>query len=216
MTGAAPAGPPFPVVRWLALAWLALWVPSYAITWGWLNFVQLCDIAVLVTCLALWRGHALWLSSQAVSSIVIHGVWTLNLVSRLAGGPPLLSGTDYMFDEAFPVAVRMMSLYHVFWPALLLWALRRTGYDRRGLALQSGLAAVVLAASRLTPEVYNINNAFRDPLFDRSWGPAPLHLTMILTAIVLIVYWPTHALLSRTLPPARPSLHRANLERRCG
>ena len=41
----------------------------------------------------------------------------------------------------------------------------------------------------------NLNYAYRDPIFHRAWGPAPLHLAVIFIPLVALIYWPTHVLL---------------------
>jgi len=87
----------------------------------------------------------------------------------------------------------------------LLWALSRVGYDRRGLLLESAIALVLLGVSRLFSPALNLNYAYRDPLFHRSWGPAPLHVGIIFAGFLGIVYWPTHLMLARFLSPARRS-----------
>lgn len=184
-------------MRWAALLWLAVWMPSYVSVWGWVNFLHLCDVAAILTCAGLWRGSALLLSSQAVSSIVVDLVWDLDLAWRLARGEHLIGGTEYMFDARFPAFVRVLSLFHVFWPVLLLWSLRRVGYDRRGLMLQSGIALIGVVAGRLAGPEANVNFAFRDPILHRAWGPAPLHMTLMLCGLVGILYVPTHFVLSR-------------------
>ena len=63
--------------------------------------------------------------------------------------------------------------------------------------LQAGIAAVLLVAARFFPAELNRNYAYRDPVFDRAWGPAPVHLTIIFVGIVALLYWPTHVLLAR-------------------
>ena len=52
------------------MAWLLVWGTSYARVWGWANFLHLCDIAVILTFVGLWRGSSLLISMQALSSIV--------------------------------------------------------------------------------------------------------------------------------------------------
>ena len=49
-----PWRPVFPVMRWLALAWLFIWVPTYWVVWGWPNFLHICDVAVVLACIGLW------------------------------------------------------------------------------------------------------------------------------------------------------------------
>lgn len=190
---------PFPVLRWAALAWLAVWVPAYWAFYGPTVFLNLCDIAVILTCLGLWRGSPLLLSTQALSSLVIDGAWILDLGWRAATGRHLVGGTEYMWDPGYPPWLRALSLFHVLLPVTLLYALRRVGYDRRALYAQSALAAVVLVASRALGPETNANFAFTDPFFGRAWGPAPVHLAAILGGLVL-VYAATAFVLRRRFP----------------
>ncbi len=57
--------------RWLALLWLVVWFAAYWHAWGPANFLHLCDVAVILTCIGLWTNNALLTSSQAVSSVLI-------------------------------------------------------------------------------------------------------------------------------------------------
>lgn len=190
-------------MRWAAVLWLGVWVPAYARTWGWTNFLLLCDIAVILTCVGMWRGDRRLLSMQAVGSMVPDGLWTLDVVGRLALGSHLIGGTEYMWDAKYPLWVRLLSCFHVVWPVLLVWALRRVGYDRRAFAAQSWLAVGVLGVSRLFGPAENLNYAFVDPVLKRSWGPAVTHLGLMLGALIAVLYWPTHQVLLRTLGDAR-------------
>ncbi len=196
----------FPRLRWAAVGWLVVWTPSYAAVWGWRNFLQLCDVAVFLSAAGIWRGSPLLLSSQALSSLVVDGLWSLDVAWRLATGRHIVGGTEYMWDASRPLAVRLLSLFHFFLPPLLLGCLRerRVGYDRRGLHLQIGIAAATLAVSRFVgDEVTNPNFAFRDPFYRRPLGPPLAHLAITLGALVAAVYVPTHLVLGRVLPRAR-------------
>ena len=204
MAAASPAGAraghPFPRARWAALLWLSLWVPAYASVWGLANFLHLCDVAVILTCAGLWTGSALLLSSQAVSSLVTDLLWDIDAGSRLLTGRHAFGGTEYLWDPSFPLAVRLLSLFHLVWPALLLWSLGRVGYDRRGFPLQVALASVLLVASRFAGPALNLNYAFRDPVFHRSLGPAPVHLAVSILGLAALIYLPAHLALARLFP----------------
>jgi hypothetical protein len=186
-------------LRVAAAAWLVLFVAVYGWAYGAANFIRLCDVAVIVTCLGIMTGSALLVSSQAVSSLVVDLAWDLDLLGRLLLGRHLIGGTEYMWDPSYPLWVRLMSLFHVAWPPLLVAVLRRLGYDPRGFALQCAIAAVVLAASRFILPGENLNFAHRDPFFHRSWGPAPVHLGLTYAVLVGAVYWPTHLVLRMAL-----------------
>jgi len=194
---------PFPRMRWAALLWLLLWAPAYASVWGAFNFLHLCDVAVILTCAGLWSGSALLLSSQAVSSILIDLLWDVDVASRLLTGRHLLGGTEYLWDASFPLAVRLLTLFHVVWPVLLVWSLRRVGYDRRGYWMQVALASCLLVAARFTDPRLNINYAFRDPFFHRSLGPAPVHVAVSIVGLAVLVYLPVHLVLARLFTEER-------------
>jgi hypothetical protein len=191
-------------IRWSALAWLLVWIPAYWHTWGVANFLHLCDIAVVLTCLGLWSNSPLLLSSQAVSSLLIDTAWVVDAATRFLTGRHWIGGTEYLFDSSFPLWVRLLSLFHVVMPFLLLWALYRVGYDRRGCVVQCAIAIPVVVFARLaaTPKT-NINFVYADPFFHRLWGPWPLHIMAVLAFLMLVVYLPTHLLLSRLFPSPR-------------
>jgi hypothetical protein len=184
-------------LRWIALLWLLFWVPVYWRTWGPANFLHFCDIAVILTCIGLWTNDALLLSSQAVSSVVIDIVWTLDVSARLLFGRHVIGATEYLFDPAFPLWTRLISLFHIVMPLVLLWSLSRVGYDRRGWKLQSAIALPVLIASRLVTPNQNLNFAVADPIFHRAFGPAPIHIGIMFLILVFVIYFPTHFVFMR-------------------
>jgi hypothetical protein len=190
-------------LRWLALLWLAVWFPAYWHAWGPANFLHLCDIAVILTCIGLWTNNALLLSSQAVSSVLIDVVWTLDVAARFFFGRHLIGGTEYLFDGSTPLWARMLSLFHIVLPFILLWSLHRLGYDDRGWKLQSLLLLPVLVASRFVTPDKNLNFAVTDPFFHRTLGPIPLHLALTYLFLVWVVYFPTHLLFRRLFPASR-------------
>jgi hypothetical protein len=186
--------------RWSSLIWLAVWTPAYWRVWGAANFLHVCDIAVILTCIGLFFSNSLLLSSQAVASIFTDLLWDVDAGWRLFTRRALTGGTDYMWDAHYPLWARLLSLFHIVWPIILICALMRVGYDRRGLRLQSAIAALALIAARFANPAMNINYAFRNPLTDRAWGPAPIHITLIWISFVLLIYLPTHLILARLLP----------------
>jgi hypothetical protein len=193
MSAPAPSPTAFPAwLRWLAILWLAIWIPAYWRTWGASNFLHLCDIAVILLCLSLLTNNALLLSSQAVGSLLVDLAWMLDVAWRLLTGRGLFGGADYLFDASYPLWVRLLTLFHVLMPVLLLWVLARTGYDRRGWALQCAIALVAFVAARFTSPEANINYAFHDPFIHRAWGPPPIHVLTSWLFMAVVVYLPTH------------------------
>lgn len=200
------SGAAFPRLRWVALGWIAVWLPAYLWKYGWHVFLNLCDIAVILTCIGLWTGNPLLLSSQAVSSLVVDLAWNVDLVARALSGHHLVGGTEYMWDPKWPLWLRALSAFHVLLPPTLVLAVRRAGYDRRALGVQAAIALAVMVVSRLTlgPDE-NQNFTWRDPFLGRSWGPATVHVGLTWAVLVGAVYWPTHAALKRLMPRAATS-----------
>jgi hypothetical protein len=192
-------GHPFPRLRWAALLWLVAWGATYAVVYGFGNFLHLCDVAVILTCVGLWRGSPLLLSMPALN-ILIDLAWDLDLGWRLATGRHLLGGTEYMWETKYPLWVRLLSLFHLFLPVVLLWALRQLGYDRRALTAQSVLGLALITAARALGPAVNVNYSWQDPFFHRAWGPAVSHIAVIFAGLVMVVYLPGHAALTRLTP----------------
>jgi len=203
-TLAGPAAAPIPRLAWLGIAWLAVYVPTYAWAYGLANFLFLCNLGVIVTAVALVAGSRLLLSSQAIAAPVIGIAWGLDAGWRLLSGHHLFGGTEYMWDASLPRFTRALSLYHLAWPLLLLYCMRRSGYDRRGWSVQAAIAAGAILAARLfTSAEENINFAFRDPFLHRQLGPPALHVLCVWAGLAGIAYGLTHAALRRAFPAAR-------------
>lgn len=179
---------------------MAVYLPSYALAHGFANFLFLCNLAVVLVAVGIWTGSRLLLSSQAVGILIVGAVWTVDFSSRLLGGRHLLGVTEYMWDPQWPLFTRLLSLYHVILPVLLLVVLRRVGYDRRGYLLQSAIALVGVVVGRFLGPVANINHAFVDPILKRTWGGPVTHIAVVAGALVLVAYPLTHVLLSRLCP----------------
>lgn len=206
-SAAAPAtgaiqrsGADFSVLRWLAVLWLIVWVPAYWRAWGFSNFAHFCDLGVLLICAGLWLRSSLLLSSQVVGMLIGCAAWCFEVGWQFFAKKGLFGGTEFLLDSHVALWVRFLSFYHVFAPIVAIYAVQKLGYDRRGFRLQIAIAVVALVIGRLCGPAQNLNFAFVDPVFHRSFGPAPLHLLVMLAGITVLVYAPAHLLCLRFLP----------------
>lgn len=196
---------PFPRLRFLALGWLAIYVPAYLWAYPWWNFLFLCNLGILLTGIGLVTGSRLLVSSQAVGAPIVGLVWTLDAGWRLLTGEFLFGGTNYMWNPGYPLFTRLLSLYHIAWPLLLIAVCRREGYDRRGWALQTLVLTLGLGVARLaTQPVDNVNFAFLDPFWKRQFGPPWLHVLVSVGIMAGLAYGATHWLLARFCPEPPP------------
>jgi hypothetical protein len=184
-------------------AFVCAWLPLVVATRGWQNLLWLCDLANLLVLVGLWRESRLILSSQLVATLLIGLVWTIDLLGALLFGAHPFHATVYMLEPSLPLVFRLSSLFHVFVPLLLLYAVTRLGHDRRGWCLQIGVCWIALPLSAwLTEPARNINWIAAPFGIEQAWLPGWAYVLVCMVAYPLILYGPTEAVLRRLLPVA--------------
>jgi hypothetical protein len=200
------------IPRWVKLAYtvfVAILVPCYWVTYTPWNFLYFCDIALLVTGVALWIESPLLVSMQAVAITLPQMLWVVDLLCRLVAGVHVTGVTNYMFEGSLPLLLRGLSLFHGWLPFVLLWLLSRLGYDRRALPLQALAAVIVLLISYLLAPApppppshpswaVNINYVYGlDDKHPQTWMAPGWWLLLMMAFNVLALYVPTHLVLGR-------------------
>ena len=185
---------------WLKLfwtIWVVAWAPVYWRQYGLQNFLFFCDLGNILIAISLWMESALIFSWQACALLLFQTLFTIDLASALLSGHHLIGGTEYMFDSRISLPIRLLSLFHVVTPPLLLWAIRRLGYDERGWKLQTLTTWIVIPINYFWRPQYDVNWA--RGLFFREQHAIPgfLYLLIYLTAVPTFIYFPTHLLLAR-------------------
>lgn len=190
------------VVKVAYTTWFVLWVPAYWAFNGPQNFLWLCDVTNWLLLVALWSESSLLLSAQAVGVLAIQLAWAIDFLGRLATGRHLVGGTEYMFESGDPLWIRSCSLFHLWVPLLLLWGIRRVGYDRRAPRLQTIVGWAALAASYAAGDsTTNLNWLWR-PFGLETPGVPPLGwLAIACVVIPLVLYWPAHLALAVAFRP---------------
>lgn len=183
---------------WLKIGWsvwLLVWIPFYWHQYGVQNFLYFCDLGNFFIAVALWLESPLLFSWQACGLLLFQTLYSIDLIGAALSGKHIIGGTEYMFDPHVALPMRLLSLFHVVVPPLLLWAIWRLGYDRRGWKYQTLTAWIVVPI-----------NYFWRPQFDVNWArglffreqhvvPGIVYLLFYLIAVPLLVYWPTHLFL---------------------
>ena len=192
-------------------AFMAVLVPVYWHNYGPTNFLYFCDVALILTLIAIWPENALLISACAVGILVPQAVWVVDFLVR-STGTSLTGMTDYMFDADHSVFLRALSLFHGWLPFLLIYLVWRIGYDRRAFWTWTALAWVLLivcfffmppptANPGLTPVNINYVWGLRDTAA-QTWVPAYVWFAALLIGLPLLAFAPTHFLLARVMPKA--------------
>ena len=182
---------------WLKITWtvwLLLWLPAYWKTYGAQTFLYFCDLGNILIGLALWMESPLIFSWQAVGLLVFQTLYSVDLIGAAILGGHLIGGTEFMFDSGIPLAVRLLSLFHVVTPPLLLWAVRKLGYDERGWKLQTFVTWVVVPINFFWRPEFNVNWAHGIG-HEQKTVPGIAYLLAYLILVPALVYYPTHLLL---------------------
>jgi hypothetical protein len=189
---------PMRIPLWLKLfwtAWVIVWAPAYWREYGPQNFLFFCDLGNLFIAAGLWLESSLIFSWQASGLLLFQSVFTIDLAAALISGRHLIGGTEYMFDPRVVLWIRLLSLFHVVTPPLLLWGIRRLGYDGRGWMYQTVTAWIVVPINYFWRPQYDVNWA-RGPFFrEQQVVPGFLYLLGYLIVVPALVYFPTHRFL---------------------
>lgn len=186
---------------WIKIAYtglVCLIVPVYWIEYGPQNFLWFSGLALIALVPAIWLEHRLLTSVIAVGTLAMEIAWSFDVMLLLITGGTSISIGQYMLDPQIPLFVRLLSLFHVILPPLMLWMLHRLGYDSRALPAQTIAAWIVLLATyALTDPEQNVNWVHGLVGRAQDWLPPPASLGLLMIALPAIVFLPTHWLLRK-------------------
>ena len=204
-----PASPRLPLaLKLLVTAFVAVLVPVYYVNYGPTNFLYFCDISLLLCLISLWTERALPASMAAVGILLPQALWCLDFLGELFG-VHLVGLTAYMFDPNRSLFLRGLSFFHGWLPFLLLFLVKRLGYDRRALGAWTALGwSLCLVAYFLLPPAgavvadpkipVNINYVFGfDDAKAQTWLPGPVYLLGWMATLFVVCYLPTHLVLRK-------------------
>lgn len=206
---------PLPV-KVVYTAFVAVLVPYYWVTYTPWNFLYFCDVALLLTLVAIWRENALLVSMSSVAILLPQTLWVVDWLARAVAGVHVTGMTAYMFDPSLPLFVRGLSTFHGWLPFVLLYLLSRVGYDRRAYTAQTVLAVALLLvcfylapkpppSSQFPSHAVNINYVYgMDDKRPQTVMAPELWLLLMMGVNVVGLYVPTHVVLKKLYAPAGP------------
>jgi hypothetical protein len=175
--------------------WVIAWIPVYWRHYGLQNFLYFCDLGNILIAIGLWMESPLIFSMQATGLLLFQTLYTLDLIGAILTGRHIIGGTEFMFDAHVPLFVRLLSLFHVVTPPLLLWEIWRLGYDKRGWKFQTLMTWIVVPINYFWRPQFNVNWARGLFFRQQQVVPGPVYLLAYLIIVPLFVYWPTHLVL---------------------
>ena len=186
------------VPLWLKIGWtvwLIVWAPLYWHQYGAQNFLFFCDIGNVLIGIGLWLESSLVFSWTGCGLLLFQSLYCIDLAAGLFG-LHFIGGTEYMFDPHLSLTIRLLSLFHIVTPPLLLWAIWKLGYDERGWKLQTLTAWVVVPINFFWRPEQDVNWARGLFFHEQHVIPSGLYLLAYVLLVPLCVYFPTHLLLA--------------------
>ena len=188
---------------------------TYLMSYGATNFLYFCDQAVLLAFAGIWLEDALMISLCAVGILGPQLLWVIDFVATILGYP-LTGMTAYMLDSKRSLFLRAVSSFHGWLPFLLIYLVRRLGYDRRALPIWTAMATATLLVcfffmpgprpdAGLSPVNINYVRGLSDSVAQR-WVPPSVWLMGLIFGLPIVLYAPTHWLLRRFMPAAGPPI----------
>lgn len=207
---------PIRIPLWLKIAFsifMAIQIPAYWFHYGPMIFLYFCDVALLLTLVALWTENSILLSAAFVGIFLPQLLWITDFLFRLSG-VPLSPLTAYMLDETRPIHIRLLSSFHLWIPVMLPWTVWRVGFDRRGILLWGCMTWLLLAVCFLvTPPpgqyddphlLVNINFVYGFSLTqEQTLMNRHLYLVGLMLSWPIATCVPTHLFFRWLIPPAR-------------
>lgn len=124
--------------------WFVAWLGVYFGYFGWQFLLWFCCLANVYVLLGMLTGRALWFSLAAIAALAVQLIHVVDAITTFAFDHPLVGVTAQLLGPTRPLAVRVLSLFHLWMPLLLGYAIARLGYDRRAVWIQSAVAVCVL------------------------------------------------------------------------
>lgn len=184
---------------WLKISWtvwLIVWAPLYWRQYGMQNFLFFCDIGNILIGIGLWLESPLVFSWAACGLLLFQTLYCLDLIGALFMHGHFFGATDYMFDPHLSLLIRLLSLFHIVTPPLLLWAIWKLGYDSRGWKLQTITTWIVVPINYFWRPDQDVNWARGLFFHQQHILPGPVYLIGYLLVVPLVIYWPTHLFLN--------------------
>ncbi len=165
---------------------MAFYVPVYLAGYGLQNFLWLSSITLILGFLATILESRFLASMAAVGGLAFELLWAVDFLFTVSS--KLTGFTIYVFDPYLSIWLKVLALYHLALPPLLIWLFLRLGYDTRAWIVQMFFSLILMLATWFfTHPSLNINFVFSYLKFEQLRLGALPFLTLLYFAAVLIM-----------------------------
>lgn len=167
--------------------------PTYAL---WFS-----SIGILMTAISLIRRNPVLIAVTFCTYFVMESVWVLDFLLRVFFQYDFLGLTDYLFEKGYSRKDFIMSMYHIFIPAVLLYAQLLTKTIYKYAWVGSVLYVTTLAAITyfITDKSDIVNCVHKTTkcsgFFSSNIAPYPYYIFILIALVTLIIYIPTNYIL---------------------
>lgn len=186
-------------------------VPFYWQAYGPSNFLYFCDIALFLTLVGMWKENATLISAAAVGILLPQLLWVVDF-GAMFFNIKIIGLTEYMFRDSISLFARGLSLFHGWLPFLLIYLVYKLGYCSKAFWGWTVIAWVAMLVSYFfmpapgdilahANQPVNINYVFGfSETTKQAWLSDSAYLVILMSALPLLVYWPTAKVLSYLYP----------------
>ena len=181
---------------WLKVSYTILVTAVVVIYWfgyGPLNFLWFSDIALILMVPALWFESSLITSMMVIGVLPYEIYWLADFIT----GGHLGGITAYMFGNEIALYLRLVSLFHLILPPLLIYTISKLGYNKRALMAQTILSFIVLPLCYFFTDPKENTNWVFGPGFIQHTIPGWVYLLCFMIVLPLFGYLPMHFLMIR-------------------
>ena len=184
------------------------------------NFLYYCDVALLMTLVAVWREDSLWASMPAVGILLPQSFWIADFLGRMIGLPVLRDDGVHVRLQVSRCSPGACRSFTSGCPCSWSGSCGELGYDRRAFRAWTVLAwGLMLVCYFLMPGPsaslskagvpVNINYVYGlSDTEPQHWMPPLAYLGLLLVALPLGVFLPTHLVLRSVFRPSSGPLLR--------
>lgn len=187
------------LIKLKVILWAIILFLYSTINYGLVTNLWLCQFSLIITAVGLILNNPLLISISTISIFGIHLIWILDFLTVIFNLPGI-KVTSFIFDSSTSTSNRILQMYHIWHPIILLFLTLKYGYDKRAFKYWGILCVTILFISFFIFNDRNLNVNFAYGFYN--YNDRNLY-SFVIYCIILLVFlsYPTHCYLSKLKHP---------------